>query len=179
LTDFSFKFDFAQFWLAISTQPTVTPDGGHWPWIVEPTGRLYNLVPRSRLTLLLERGVVAILDSEQVKGTLFYSTAQIVDTSGKAGFQTNVTANADGINFNTPVQLLSCSQSLVRQKAVVDAQSHELLSVAPNMTKTASTWPAPTTIPAIYDEMVLWPSLGMPGTSLMDLVRRPVSAVIT
>ncbi|KAJ6592208.1 hypothetical protein DFH09DRAFT_1073277 [Mycena vulgaris] len=167
LTDFSFKFDFAQFWLVTSTQ--FTPDGGHWPWMIEPTGRFYDLMPRSRLTLLLEGGAVAILDSSQVKGTLFYSTAQIVDSSGKAGLQANLTANADGVDFNAPVQLLSCSQSLVRQKAVVDAQSHELLSVAPNITKTASTWSSPATIPSIYEETVGWPSLGMPGTSLMDL----------
>jgi hypothetical protein len=60
---------------------------------------------------LLEGPVVAIWDSEQVKGTLFYSNAHIVDSTGKAGFQANLTSS-DSIDLGS-VQVVSCSQSLV------------------------------------------------------------------
>ncbi|KAJ7885217.1 hypothetical protein B0H13DRAFT_1889637 [Mycena leptocephala] len=125
LTDFSFKYNFTdQFWLMMSGQPIPR-------WIAQGP----------------EGPVVAIWDSEQIKGTLFYSNAHIVDSTGKAGFQANLTSSDSEYRIDLG-----------------------LLSVTPNITKSASNWSSSATFPSIYEETVVWPSLAMPGPSLMDPV---------
>ncbi|KAF7344163.1 hypothetical protein MVEN_01706500 [Mycena venus] len=66
--------------------------------------------------------------------TLLYSTVPIADSSG------TVSSPIDG---SAPsIYLLECSQALVSQTAVLEARSRQLISVAPSMQKTVSTWSA-------------------------------------
>ncbi|KAJ7745211.1 hypothetical protein DFH07DRAFT_963429 [Mycena maculata] len=69
---------------------------------------------------------------------LLYSTIPILDSSDTRG---------PWINLDPPmntsvstIQVLRCSQTLVHQTAVVDAQARKLLVVTPNINKTASVW---------------------------------------
>ncbi|KAF7340327.1 hypothetical protein MVEN_01951800 [Mycena venus] len=80
---------------------------------------------------------------------LLYSTVHIVDSHGTAPqikLNPNSTAKALDLSQVSELQFMKCSQTLVPQKAVVDAQTHKIYSVEPNITKTASVWlPAPDT----------------------------------
>ncbi|KAJ7840947.1 hypothetical protein B0H14DRAFT_3140379 [Mycena olivaceomarginata] len=70
----------------------------------------------------------------------FYSTAPIMDSYN---YLPEVTLNPPMNTFSDPVssiQIFRCSQSLVNQKAVVDAQARQILSVEPSIHKTTSTW---------------------------------------
>jgi hypothetical protein len=64
------------------------------------------------------------------------------------------------------IQLIRCSQSLVRQKAVVDAQSGHILTVEPDIVKTTSTW-FPQTMTNLDDPSDM---LADPGISYVDAV---------
>ncbi|KAJ7762998.1 hypothetical protein B0H16DRAFT_1883880 [Mycena metata] len=72
---------------------------------------------------------------------LFYSTIPIVDSENNHPPDVTLTP---AMNTTTPpvasVQFFHCSQSLVNQTAVVDAQSRVLLSVEPEIYKNASMW---------------------------------------
>ncbi|KAJ7167907.1 hypothetical protein C8R46DRAFT_1350814 [Mycena filopes] len=71
---------------------------------------------------------------------LFYSTVPVVDSNGN---QPHVNLNPPMSSTYAPVpdiQIFRCSQTLVNQTAVVDAQSRMLLSVKPDIHKETSTW---------------------------------------
>ncbi|KAJ7207169.1 hypothetical protein GGX14DRAFT_543674 [Mycena pura] len=112
-----------------------------------------------------DRGIISSLAVPfGMRGLFLYSTAQIVDSSGDPAFQTELSPRPTPIDTQGPVhtQILACSQSLVSQQAVVDAQSRQLIVVTPNITKTSSTWP----LPVIYPEAE-WEMFGT--SSLMDM----------
>ncbi|KAJ7318432.1 hypothetical protein DFH08DRAFT_1086640 [Mycena albidolilacea] len=70
----------------------------------------------------------------------FYSTVPIMDSNN---YLPEVKLNSPMNTFADPVssvQVFRCSQSLVNQKAVVDAQTRQILAVEPNIHKTTSTW---------------------------------------
>ncbi|KAJ7674473.1 hypothetical protein B0H14DRAFT_3178118 [Mycena olivaceomarginata] len=99
----------------------------------------YNLFPT-------QRGIICPLPDEQrvPSGILnfvdFYSTIPIMDSDN---YLPEVTLNPPMNTFADPlssIQIFRCSQSLVNQKAVVDAQTGQILSVEPNIHKTTSTW---------------------------------------
>jgi hypothetical protein len=60
-----------------------------------------------------------------------YTTIPIIDSQGTSG---------PWLNFTPPVQTFQCSQSLVRQTAVVDVGSREVSEIQPSIHKTSSTW---------------------------------------
>ncbi|KAJ7203917.1 hypothetical protein C8J57DRAFT_1407760 [Mycena rebaudengoi] len=66
-----------------------------------------------------------------------YSTIPIVDSSGTGEMWLKVTRRLP------PVQPFRCTQSLVRQKAVIDAKSRKVLDIQPSIHKTSSTWTSP------------------------------------
>ncbi|KAJ7695561.1 hypothetical protein B0H16DRAFT_1842898 [Mycena metata] len=69
------------------------------------------------------------------------TTIPIIDSQNNHSPEVNLTPP---MNMTTPsvssIQLFQCSQSLVNQTAVVDAQSRLLLSVEPDIYKATSTW---------------------------------------
>ncbi|KAF7368352.1 hypothetical protein MVEN_00156800 [Mycena venus] len=80
---------------------------------------------------------------------ILLSTIPIIDASGHHLPMVNTSLNTitkhlpDQWQRNLPtfpVQILQCSQTLVSQRAVVDAQSREILSVEPDIRKTTSAW---------------------------------------
>ncbi|KAF8143694.1 hypothetical protein K438DRAFT_1993651 [Mycena galopus ATCC 62051] len=89
------------------------------------------------------------LQPAEPSSQLLYGTVHIVDSYGTAPqikLNRNTTAKAVDISNVSELQFIKCSQTLVPQKAVVDAQTHKIYSVEPNITKTASLWlPAPDT----------------------------------
>ncbi|KAJ6549424.1 hypothetical protein DFH09DRAFT_1169263 [Mycena vulgaris] len=69
---------------------------------------------------------------------IFYSTIPILDSSGSPGPM--ITLDPP-MNFSvSAIQIFECSQTLISQAAVVDAQSRQLLSVEPGIEKSTSTW---------------------------------------
>ncbi|KAJ7795989.1 hypothetical protein B0H14DRAFT_2917004 [Mycena olivaceomarginata] len=99
----------------------------------------YNLFPT-------QRGIICPLPDEQRAPSGipnfvdFYSTIPIMDSDN---YLPEVTLNSPMNTFSDPVssiQIFRCSQSLVNQKAVVDAQTRQILSVEPNINKTTSRW---------------------------------------
>ncbi|KAJ7662606.1 hypothetical protein DFH06DRAFT_1190436 [Mycena polygramma] len=82
-------------------------------------------------------------------GPLFmYSTIPIVDSTNQHPPMLNLTPFYSPINASDKpagetvpaVQILRCSQTLVPQKAVVDAQSNDFFSVDPDIQKSTSSW---------------------------------------
>ncbi|KAF8185806.1 hypothetical protein K438DRAFT_1765592 [Mycena galopus ATCC 62051] len=147
LTDFKFKF---------------IPEKGHWAVTSENGSSFGTMEPTGVGIISALPGVDWIVD-----GILLYSTAQVVDSSGNVAFQADLTPSPIR-GLEAFAQLLLCSQSLVTQQAVVDTQSRQLISVTPNITKTASTWPSPVTFPSVYDQP-RWDILTNSGMSLTDL----------
>ncbi|KAJ7618334.1 hypothetical protein DFH06DRAFT_97896 [Mycena polygramma] len=94
-------------------------------------------------------GVISALgsptDLQGLPGPLvMFSTTPIVDSNNRHPAMLDLTpfSNASGV-FNpsvSAVQILICSQQLVPQTAVVDAQSKAPLDVVPSIKKTASNW---------------------------------------
>ncbi|KAJ6549392.1 hypothetical protein DFH09DRAFT_1320128 [Mycena vulgaris] len=69
---------------------------------------------------------------------IFYSTIPILDSTGSPGPM--VTLDPP-MNFSvSAIQIFECSQTLISQAAVVDAQSRQLLSVEPGIEKSTSSW---------------------------------------
>ncbi|KAJ6605554.1 hypothetical protein DFH09DRAFT_1121575 [Mycena vulgaris] len=69
---------------------------------------------------------------------IFYSTIPILDSTGSPGPM--ITLDPP-MNFSvSAIQIFECSQTLISQAAVVDAQSRQLLSVEPGIEKSTSTW---------------------------------------
>ncbi|KAJ7822097.1 hypothetical protein B0H14DRAFT_3732658, partial [Mycena olivaceomarginata] len=81
---------------------------------------------------------LAYSDPPPIKSIVLYSTMPIIDTDGQNGSWVQLRPPMN--NSLSSIQVLKCSQSLVTQKAVVDAQSGKFLSVSPDIHKTASTW---------------------------------------
>jgi hypothetical protein len=70
----------------------------------------------------------------------FYSTTPIMDSNN---YLPEVELDSPMNTFADPVssiQVFRCSQSLINQKAVVDAQTRQILAVEPNIHETTSTW---------------------------------------
>lgn len=121
----------------------------------------------SSLTFLLELGIISTLNIVS-NYTFLYSTVPILDSGGNVAPWTALSPAPDNSAFE--IQLVRCSQSLVQQKAVVDAQSQQLMTVMPSMEKTSSTWsPSP---PPSSEDYLESPAnmLATPGISLIDTV---------
>ncbi|KAJ7238340.1 hypothetical protein B0H12DRAFT_1237925 [Mycena haematopus] len=130
-----------------------TQDSGNWNVVdgegeqlgsIEPTCEVYTLMGQSNLTFPLAqaRGIISNVKGVYSTGRILCSTAPIIDSSGNTGSWVTITPNPN-THSPTSIQLLQCSQSLVSQRAIVDSQSHQLIAVTPNMTKTVSVWPSP------------------------------------
>ncbi|KAJ7025829.1 hypothetical protein C8F04DRAFT_1268813 [Mycena alexandri] len=87
-------------------------------------------------------GVITVPSIEDININItFYSTTSIIDSQNNHPPEVNLSPPMN--NTILPVsslQLFQCSQSLVNQTAVVDAQSRMLLSVEPQIYKKTSTW---------------------------------------
>ncbi|KAJ6459561.1 hypothetical protein C8R45DRAFT_1030424 [Mycena sanguinolenta] len=95
-----------------------------------------------------------LMDDDSNSGSLLiYATLPIVDSQGNIGPSVNFTRpyrnessstepfwNRPLLTFTQPVQLFQCSQLLVNQTAVIDAESHKVLDMQPSVHKTSSTW---------------------------------------
>ncbi|KAJ7692064.1 hypothetical protein B0H17DRAFT_1061829 [Mycena rosella] len=104
------------------------------------------IVPRTQL------GVISCFTRELSYAAItLYSTTPVIDSSGSAAHVTQLPAPTTSISARAgapaippppppTIQMLKCSQTLVAQKAVVDAQTHQIQSVEPNITKTSSVW---------------------------------------
>ncbi|KAJ7461339.1 hypothetical protein B0H11DRAFT_2312814 [Mycena galericulata] len=69
---------------------------------------------------------------------IVYTTIPIVDSRGTQSPST--TLDPPFNNSVSAIQIFRCSQTLVNQTAVVDAQSHKILAVEPDIAKTTSSW---------------------------------------
>ncbi|KAJ7840948.1 hypothetical protein B0H14DRAFT_3140380 [Mycena olivaceomarginata] len=112
-----------------------------------PTRKMVDFFsPKLYLIVIAEQGIICPLPDEQLVPSGipnfvdFYSTIPIMDSDN---YLPEVTLNPPMDTWADPVssiQIFRCSQSLVNQKAVVDAQTGQILSVEPNIHKTTSTW---------------------------------------
>ncbi|KAJ7112169.1 hypothetical protein C8R44DRAFT_798196 [Mycena epipterygia] len=85
----------------------------------------------------ISQGIVVALSSN-AKSVVLYSTIPIFDSENTTGPSINLIPP-----FNISVasiQLLRCSQSIVNQKAIVDAQSWQIITVEPDIEKNVSSW---------------------------------------
>ncbi|KAJ7662602.1 hypothetical protein DFH06DRAFT_1471416 [Mycena polygramma] len=71
---------------------------------------------------------------------LLYSTIPIVDSSNNHPPMATVPDDVVGLSNQAPIQFLQCNQALVQQAVVMDAQSHHVLAVEPDIRKTSSAW---------------------------------------
>ncbi|KAJ7104543.1 hypothetical protein C8R43DRAFT_228631 [Mycena crocata] len=69
---------------------------------------------------------------------VLYSTIPILDTNESAGPWFNVTPPMN--TSVSAIQIFRCSQSLVKQTAVLDAKSRKAVALEPEFKKTSSTW---------------------------------------
>ncbi|KAF8207968.1 hypothetical protein K438DRAFT_1814717 [Mycena galopus ATCC 62051] len=89
---------------------------------------------------------------------VLYSTTPIIDSTGNTNGAWSLeppmqvfSAGIDSSSVNvSSVQVLQCSQTLIKQTAIVDAQSRQLLSVEPDIHKTSSAW-LPSVVPPKLD----------------------------
>jgi hypothetical protein len=154
------------------------PEQGRWSIAVHgldagsirTTRKPHRRMSDSLLSHLPEPGVIATafpLSEYPVNYTLLYSTISIVDSRGTLG---SVVDLSPPMNTSvSSIQLLRCSQSLVSQKAVIDAQSLQLMTVTPSIAKTVSAWS-----PATLNEQDLKnpaEMLAKPDTLLINSVR--------
>jgi hypothetical protein len=88
----------------------------------------------------IEPGIISMAEPADgpSNAIVLYSTVPIIDTNGDDGFWVDLTPPMN--NSLSSIQVLKCSQLLVNQTAVVDAQSGKFLSVSPEIKKTTSTW---------------------------------------
>ncbi|KAK7059806.1 hypothetical protein R3P38DRAFT_2837970 [Favolaschia claudopus] len=87
-------------------------------------------------------------------GIMLYSTAFIVDSSNAGAFQVELKPSPVDSSDALFAQLIYCTQSLVTQHAVVDAELHELVCTERDLTKTSSVWPSPITLTSLEGEDV-------------------------
>ncbi|KAJ7763030.1 hypothetical protein B0H16DRAFT_505164 [Mycena metata] len=105
-----------------------------------PSTRQLIYPPLHLVLIVVEPGVISVGAGGLISIT-FYSTIPILDSENN--HPPEVTLNPPMNTTILPVasiQLFQCSQSLVNQTAVVDAQSRMLLSVEPEIYKKTSTW---------------------------------------
>ncbi|KAJ7882744.1 hypothetical protein B0H14DRAFT_3753169 [Mycena olivaceomarginata] len=100
-------------------------------------GTLYDVLDINAGT---EPGIIANLFNgyHQFSNLLLYSTIPILDSSGTRG--PAITLDPPMNTSISTIQVLRCSQTLVNQTAVVDAQAHKLLEAVPSINKSASVW---------------------------------------
>ncbi|KAJ7112154.1 hypothetical protein C8R44DRAFT_882549 [Mycena epipterygia] len=110
-----------------------SPEFGQPQWEIQEregnsslTYRIFNTPPGV---------VVTSSNASFVKSVLLYSTIPIVDSENTSGPSINLIPP-----MNTSIQLLRCSQSIVNQKAVMDAQSWQIITVEPDIEKNVSSW---------------------------------------
>ncbi|KAJ7238348.1 hypothetical protein B0H12DRAFT_1254229 [Mycena haematopus] len=135
-------------------------DSGNWN-VVDGEGEQFASIEPTA------QGIISNVEGVYSTGRILYSTAPIIDSSGNTGPRVTITPNPNPDDYPTSIQLLQCSQSLVSQQAIVDSQSHQLIAVTPDMTKTASAWPSPVIAASLPNETSNW----RPGASgsLLDL----------
>ncbi|KAF8142807.1 hypothetical protein K438DRAFT_1946148 [Mycena galopus ATCC 62051] len=68
--------------------------------------------------------------------SIFYTTIPVLDSNNNTGPWVNLTGSVGP----QAMQLFRCSLTLVEQTAVVDSQSHNLVSLGTSINKTTSTW---------------------------------------
>ncbi|KAJ7025685.1 hypothetical protein C8F04DRAFT_1400476 [Mycena alexandri] len=143
-----------------SVETKWTPDNGSWTIVVDglDAGFIYPTQPGIIST------VANNFDLWPSNYTLLYSTIPIVDSQDIVG---------PGVGLKPPmntsvseIQLLSCSQSLVSQTAVLDAQSLRLIAVSSSIDKSDSSW---TPAPLIREDLLKNPAdmLGKPDPLLL------------
>ncbi|KAJ7763007.1 hypothetical protein B0H16DRAFT_1718840 [Mycena metata] len=98
--------------------------------------------PLHRVLIIIEPGIISMLFPSTTSSNItVYSTITIIDSQNN--HPPYVSLNPP-MNTTTPlvsfIHLFQCSQSLVNQTAVIDAQSRMLLSVEPETYKKTSTW---------------------------------------
>ncbi|KAJ6467344.1 hypothetical protein C8R45DRAFT_1079289 [Mycena sanguinolenta] len=110
----------------------------------------HALLAHFAVTLYTE-GIISqvyLLNGSLCNDLILYSTIPIIDSHNniEGRIPINVEHPVDGT-----VQFLQCSQSLVRQTAVMDAGSQQLLSVYPAIYKTAALWMSTPSLPNWID----------------------------
>ncbi|KAJ7306655.1 hypothetical protein DFH08DRAFT_975911 [Mycena albidolilacea] len=84
------------------------------------------------------RGIISNAGSSFVQSVVLSSTIPIIDSDNKLG--ASIKLSPPMKTSVAAIQLLRCSQSLVNQKAVLDSQSGRIITVEPDIRKTASFW---------------------------------------
>ncbi|KAF7367591.1 hypothetical protein MSAN_00822400 [Mycena sanguinolenta] len=114
----------------------LTPDGEGRTVVLDSTDKIIGAVP-STTSNIISTFQPFINDSfgrwdYNIPDSVFiYATVPVVDSSG---------ASAPWLDFPQPAQVFRCFQSLVKQTAVIDAKSREVLEITPKILKTSSTW---------------------------------------
>ncbi|KAF8156407.1 hypothetical protein K438DRAFT_2026302 [Mycena galopus ATCC 62051] len=127
-----------------------TPDTGRWTIIVDgldagsvsPTRKFHFQGTNSSSVDFLEPGLISTVirnvNLYPWNYTLWYSTIPIVDSQKIIGPRVSLKPPMN--TSVSEIQLLSCSQSLVGQTAVLDAQSLRLRAVNSSIAKSVSSW---------------------------------------
>ncbi|KAJ7325388.1 hypothetical protein DFH08DRAFT_1028130 [Mycena albidolilacea] len=122
----------------------VTLDGGIKSYFLDPTQRGLICPLRDLFYRVDQSDMPPFIDSDYSSGIPnyvdFYSTVPIMDSNNslpEVNLDPPMNTFADPVSS---IQVFRCSQSLVNQKAVVDAQTKQILAVEPNIHKTTSTW---------------------------------------
>ncbi|KAJ6491072.1 hypothetical protein C8R45DRAFT_1213169 [Mycena sanguinolenta] len=76
--------------------------------------------------------------SDFTQSVFLYSTIRIIDSDNTLGASIELSPPMN--SSVAAIQLLRCSQSLVNQKAVVDSQSGDIITLEPDIRKTVSSW---------------------------------------
>ncbi|KAJ7841690.1 hypothetical protein B0H14DRAFT_2782285 [Mycena olivaceomarginata] len=102
-------------------------------------------------------------DYFDIGSVILYSTIPILDSNGDRGGLVNLQPSSVNFLSVSAVQIFQCSFTLVNQSAVVDAQSHQIQAVEPDLLKFTSTW-TPYTEP-----MILRPAYNYMPDNIFDM----------
>jgi hypothetical protein len=88
----------------------------------------------------MPRGIIsaALTEANLFQYMIFYSTIPVVDSSNSRGPFSNLDPPSQ--SSASTIQFILCMQTPVNQVAIVDAESCQLLAVAPDIRKTDSIW---------------------------------------
>ncbi|KAJ7681366.1 hypothetical protein B0H17DRAFT_1138519 [Mycena rosella] len=109
----------------------IDPDIFAEPGIISKAGPVVNS------SLSLANGTISV-ENTTALSVILYSTIPIVDSSYNPGPWVNLTTPMN--TSVTAIQVFQCSLALVVQSAILDAQSQQVFTVTPDITKTNSTW---------------------------------------
>ncbi|KAJ6486335.1 hypothetical protein DFH09DRAFT_1291576 [Mycena vulgaris] len=121
-------------------------------------------------TVIHPAGIVSqvfIGNGSQSSDIILYSSIPIIDSNNNIEGRTNLSGINLGPLLDGPIQLLQCSQSLVRQTALVDSGSQRLLSAKPGIDKTVALWRSTSGLPNWLDSS--YNPLSDPQISYLDL----------